>query len=269
MATIGGIADSSVTYNGCENVATGAVRLLPSQLPPPFNTTCNTDTTNKLLKEMPISWNQTGPQGLPGTPGSNGTNGINGKDGTSVTSAVEPPGANCPNGGTSFQSASGVTYACNGTNGTNGVNGKDGTTLTDVTQLNGVACTTSQGAAGTISVLITSTDQLVLACEPCAAMVTHSTGYNGIIYQDCAPLGVPGSAGTYNFRMAHEAAMAVYNAVGGGGPIQTVLCGVEFQSPYDNLYYQWMWDGSSVPAGTLQTSTDPLNCRGTFVSTWN
>jgi hypothetical protein len=42
-------AGSSVTYNGCENLATGIIRLLPSKLPAPWNTTCNTSTTNPLL----------------------------------------------------------------------------------------------------------------------------------------------------------------------------------------------------------------------------
>src|SRR6202043_2088025 len=38
-------ADSgTATYNGCENVATGIIRLLPSNLPAPYNTTCNTTT---------------------------------------------------------------------------------------------------------------------------------------------------------------------------------------------------------------------------------
>jgi len=56
----------------------------------------------------------TGQQGLKGdagTPGTNGTNGI------SVTSAAEPVGANCANGGSKFTAANGVTYACNGQDG--------------------------------------------------------------------------------------------------------------------------------------------------------
>jgi hypothetical protein len=41
-------------------------------------------------------------------------------DGVSVTSAPEPAGANCANGGSAFTSASGVTYACNGATGNDG-----------------------------------------------------------------------------------------------------------------------------------------------------
>ncbi len=50
------------------------------------------------------------PTELPGAPG---------KDGTSVSNTVEPPGANCAEGGSKFI-ASGTTYACNGLNGSAG-----------------------------------------------------------------------------------------------------------------------------------------------------
>src|SRR6266566_1954057 len=51
-----------------------------------------------------------GPTGPAGRDGTNGTNGV------SVTSTALPIGdPNCPNGGSSFASASGTMYACNGT----------------------------------------------------------------------------------------------------------------------------------------------------------
>ena len=68
-------ASSSITYNGCENVTTGAIRLLPSKLPPPYNDECRTSSSNSALKEVTISWNQTGPQGIPGAAGSPGPSG--------------------------------------------------------------------------------------------------------------------------------------------------------------------------------------------------
>jgi hypothetical protein len=73
-----------------------------------------------------------GENGLNGTNGEDGENGENGQNGQSVTSAVEPPGANCAAGGSEFTAANGVTYACNGEDGedgqdgTNGTNGEDG-----------------------------------------------------------------------------------------------------------------------------------------------
>jgi hypothetical protein len=61
-----------------------------------------------------------GRDGIDGTNGANGVDGTDGQDGqggVSVTSAIEPAGANCVNGGSKFTAANGVTYACNGTNG--------------------------------------------------------------------------------------------------------------------------------------------------------
>ena len=46
LAGISGSAGTTVTYNGCQNLYTGVIRLLPSSLPAPYNTTCNTTTTN-------------------------------------------------------------------------------------------------------------------------------------------------------------------------------------------------------------------------------
>lgn len=70
-----------------------------------------------------------GPAGPQGPAGANGKDGVNGKDGaggkdgvngTSVTSAVEPKGANCAEGGSKFTAASGTSYACNGKAGKEG-----------------------------------------------------------------------------------------------------------------------------------------------------
>jgi hypothetical protein len=63
--------------------------------------------------DIPISWN---------------SEGINGQDGVSVTSESLAPGddAACPNGGSKFTAANGISYACNGTNGQDGQDGQDG-----------------------------------------------------------------------------------------------------------------------------------------------
>jgi hypothetical protein len=63
--------------------------------------------------DIPISWNSSG---------------VNGQDGVSVTSQVLAPGddAACPNGGSKFTAANGVSYACNGTNGVDGQDGQNG-----------------------------------------------------------------------------------------------------------------------------------------------
>jgi hypothetical protein len=63
--------------------------------------------------DIPISWS---------------TEGVNGQDGVSVTSESLAPGDDpaCPNGGSKFTAANGVSYACNGSNGVDGVDGQDG-----------------------------------------------------------------------------------------------------------------------------------------------
>jgi Collagen triple helix repeat (20 copies) len=111
----------------------------------------------------PLAWNQTGPQGPqgvqgpqgiqglkgdkgdagekgdPGVKGDNGdpgeqglpgADGADGQDGVSVTSAEEPAGANCANGGSKFTAANGVTYACNGVPASGGApTGQDATSV--------------------------------------------------------------------------------------------------------------------------------------------
>ena len=48
-----------------------------------------------------------------------------------MTTAVEAPGGNCPNGGVSITDAGGTTYVCNGANGADGANGTNGTNGSD------------------------------------------------------------------------------------------------------------------------------------------
>jgi hypothetical protein len=99
---------------------------------------------------MAIHWNQAGPQGIHGTQGIQGIQGetgatgvqgpkgdkgdtgdtgpagTNGKDGVSVTTASEPKGANCANGGVQLTAADGVNYVCNGEQGPRGDSGPQG-----------------------------------------------------------------------------------------------------------------------------------------------
>lgn len=132
LTLVGGVAWATIpaadgTINGCYRVSEddqrGQLRVVNDP------TTCRSN-------EAPIAWSQVGPQGeqgpkgAPGAPGTSGTNGTDGKDGTngadgtdgqdgvSVTSAAEPAGANCANGGSRFTAANGTTYACNGDSGT-------------------------------------------------------------------------------------------------------------------------------------------------------
>src|SRR5262245_575265 len=107
----------------------------------------------------PFQWNQQGlkgdpgPQGPPGTNGQNGAPGDPGKDGhdgVSVTSEAEPAGANCPNGGSKFTAANGITYACDGPPGADG----GGTGVDSLADLDGIPCQLP-GAFGTFLAHVT------------------------------------------------------------------------------------------------------------------
>jgi hypothetical protein len=180
-----GSTTSSVTYNGCKNVLTGMIRLLPSNLPAPYNTTCNTTAINPALLETVVSWNQVGPQGpagidgapgqagapgaqgAPGAPGANGRDGING---TSVTSSTEPAGSNCPNGGSKFTAAgNSLTYACNGANGS---------AATSLDSLAGQPCNAANAdSAGRLVVTYAAdgTGTISLSCPPTTPLLTLAT----------------------------------------------------------------------------------------------
>ena len=66
--------------------------------------------------------------GSDGVDGQDGQDGQDGADGVGVTSQTLAPGDDvaCPNGGTKFTAANGVSYACNGSDGVDGQDGQDG-----------------------------------------------------------------------------------------------------------------------------------------------
>ncbi len=79
-ASLASAGNRPVNVKGCENAATGAIRLPPPNLRAAFNTSCNTTTRNPVPPERPISWNQPGPAGPAGPAGGDG------KDGMSILS---------------------------------------------------------------------------------------------------------------------------------------------------------------------------------------
>jgi hypothetical protein len=145
-AIVGGVAYATIpgpgnVYSACMLKGVGTVRLIDKSLP---STNLMSHCTDK---EIEVSWNQAGQPGPAGpvgpvgpagakgdrgVPGTNGTDGAAGKDGVSVTTASEPAGANCADGGVQVTAANGVSYVCNGKagadgkDGTNGLNGADG-----------------------------------------------------------------------------------------------------------------------------------------------
>jgi Collagen triple helix repeat (20 copies) len=137
-------ADGSAVFNGCENLTTGMIRLLPSKLPAPLDTTCNTTTTNSLLREVPVSWNQVGPQGLQGLKGDTGATGPQGPQGlkgdTGAIGATGPQGPKGDTGDTGPQGPKGDTGAAGpagpaGPPGPQGVPGPAGAGITSLAQI--------------------------------------------------------------------------------------------------------------------------------------
>lgn len=154
FAGVGGFADAgNVTYNGCENVSTGAIRLLPSNLPAPYNTSCNTTTSNQLLLEVPITWNQTGPQGPAGPQGLPGLKGD--------TGATGPAGPTGPQGPQGPQGPKGDT----------GATGPAGPALGSLDALAGLPCG-SGAAAGTVTLTYGASGAVSLVCTPSSKTLT-------------------------------------------------------------------------------------------------
>ena len=105
------IPDSNNVFTACMLKNVGTIRLIDPSLP------ASSPLSHCSSLEVQVRWNQQGQQGQqgqPGTPGKDGKDGVNGTngapgapgapgaDGVSVTSAAEPAGANCTNGGSKF-----------------------------------------------------------------------------------------------------------------------------------------------------------------------
>jgi Collagen triple helix repeat (20 copies) len=176
--------DSSGVINGCwTNAAINGSHAFVLQ---DAGTSCPKGTTA-------ISWSQkgpqgptgpagpagpAGPQGPKGDTGATGPAGADGHDGQSVTSQALAAGdQNCPAGGSSFASASGTTYACNGAPGASG--GSAG-----LDSMIGTPCDTGTDGAGTLNVTYTQhadgTDSVNLVCDqsnPLYALTLEITGH--------------------------------------------------------------------------------------------
>jgi hypothetical protein len=117
---VGGIAwaaipDDSGAIHACVGRYGGIVRVI--------DTAKNERCVNAL--EVPLTWSQRGPQGVPGAPGPTGAPGVGP---TVVQLAAGDPA--CPAGGAAITDAEGSTaYACSGSDGADGTDGApfDGT----------------------------------------------------------------------------------------------------------------------------------------------
>lgn len=153
VALAAGFMDSSGHINACVNNSTGVVRLLPSQLPAPFNTSCNTSTTNPLLTESALQWNQVGPAGPQGPQGQAGP-----------TGATGPAGPQGPTGPAGPQGPAGPT----GLQGPAGPAGPPGPGLTSFDGLVGLPCNVGTPGAGVIALSYNAASggSVSLVCTP-------------------------------------------------------------------------------------------------------
>jgi hypothetical protein len=105
----GAIPDSGGLIHGCFNT-NGSKQTNGTQL-----NIVDTGFASCNKNQQEVTWNQQGPPGEDGA------------DGVSVTSAALGVGDNnCPDGGSQFTAANGVTYACNGAKGDKGDTGEAG-----------------------------------------------------------------------------------------------------------------------------------------------
>jgi hypothetical protein len=127
---------------------------------------------NQAISALAGNTGPQGPQGNVGAQGPQGKPGTNGTNGTSVTStALSGGNPNCANGGSSFTSASGTTYACNGAQG---AKGDPGPSSLDAMQ--GAACTFN-GHPSTLKVSVDSTTGAVsMTCTPVYQVSFSVTG---------------------------------------------------------------------------------------------
>lgn len=169
-----GVADSgTVVYRGCENIATGAIRLLDNTtLAAPWNdclTPANSGAATLLaatpkLLERPISWNQTGPQGPQGVKGDTGPAGA--------------PGATGPKGDTGPAGPKGDTGApgAAGAQGPQGIPGPPGAGLASIDALGGLPCALTSSLTGKVKVSYGTNGGISLTCVAATTLTVSFAG---------------------------------------------------------------------------------------------
>jgi hypothetical protein len=197
-----GLATGTTTYNGCENIAAGTVRLLPNTLAAPFNAclTANVIAARHLstaLTEVGVMWNQQGPpgaqgaigaagatgapgaQGVPGPKGDTGPAGAQGAQGLKGdtgaqgaqglkgdTGAIGAQGAQGLKGDSGAQGPAGAAGGQGpaGPQGAQGVPGPPGGALTSIDQLAGTSCALSSSLTGAVTISYSNTGTITFAC---------------------------------------------------------------------------------------------------------
>jgi hypothetical protein len=204
-----------------------------------------------------ISWSQQGTQGPAGPAGPAGPTGAAGRQGS--------PGPKGDTGAAGPQGPQGDA----GPVGPQGPSGPPGTSST----ISGLACTTSGGADGTVTVATASDNTVTLTCTGSStdANCTHSNG-EGQTYTDCDDLlGTPGDASTYTQTMAMDAAQAYQAAFGGN--ITTLGCsdGSFVVSVYfpDGTALSWQYNLASAGYVVTANTIECVAVGGPNTTTWN
>ena len=113
--------DIPISWNTAGVNGQDGVSVTSQQLAPGADPACPAGGS-KFTAANGTSYACNGTNGQDGQNGRDGQDGRDGVDGTSVTNLALAPGDDpaCPNGGTKFTGATGVSYACSGSNGQNG-----------------------------------------------------------------------------------------------------------------------------------------------------
>lgn len=235
----------------------------------------------------------TGPPGSDGAPGAHGAAGQKGdkgdpcpagdpacvgEDGVSVTSAAEPTGTNCANGGSKFTAVNGVTYACNGAPGTGGGGGgADGWSLsgnaaiTPGTNFLG----TLNNAALDLKVNTVRALRLEPAVYPGSGSAPNVIGGHGANSADAGIAGATIAGGGFPAPLHQNKVTGHHGAIGGGyknsaAQIATVAGGSEntasgwWSSVLGGMKNVASGLGSTVAGGESNTASGSDSFAGGF-----
>jgi hypothetical protein len=159
-------------YNGCVGQGSGLLRVLA------VGETCRQN-------EVPIDWNQVGPQGpqgIQGPKGDKGDTGATGAQGAKGDQGIQgpagTPGAAGADGFSCKDIAGAVRAECKGEKGDKGDKGDPGASgsLTSLNALSGTACTTSDNRTGTTSVNISASGAVTITCGDLPECVDGADG---------------------------------------------------------------------------------------------
>jgi hypothetical protein len=179
-----GVASASIPdaatgqFHGCQNKATGVVRLVDPLLSGNLG---HCITAAGALQEIAVTWNQRGPTGAPGQPGAAGATGPAGRPGatgpagaTGTAGPAGPAGAAGPAGPVGPTGEAGPAgprgdtgaQGPTGDTGPQGPAGPAGGALTSLADLDGIACTKGTDPGTVVTAVDATTGAVSVVCVP-------------------------------------------------------------------------------------------------------